>query len=150
MSNINSLYSLTPMTGRTSGSDRTTVIGTVEMKWRTFWIAAFAMIPAGILTAIFFPMLASWSFLWIPIVEFAAFYLIERRTKDGLQLRTYQAMVDKKRTTLNEYHLCGQQIDVSRVEFGMIRQITAPVERKAVPGKAAQSKTFEDFEESLL
>ena len=92
MASINSLYLLTPMTGRTSGDDRTTVIGTVEMKWRTFWIVVFALIPGAILTGVFFPMINTWALLWMPIVVGAAFLLIERRSKEGLQLRTYQAM----------------------------------------------------------
>ncbi|MCC3292827.1 hypothetical protein [Arthrobacter sp. zg-Y1110] len=148
MSAVNSLYSLTPMTGRTSGADRTTVIGTVEMKWRTFWIAIFAMVPGGILTAVFYPMIDGYSFLWIAITEGLAFYLIERRSKEGLRLRTYQAFFDKKRSNVNEFYLCGQRIDVAGEEFGTVRQITAPVDR----GKASRKTeftTFEDFEESL-
>ncbi|MET4144035.1 hypothetical protein [Arthrobacter sp. UYCo732] len=148
MATINSLYLLTPMTGRTSGADRTTVIGTVEMKWRTFWIAVFAMVPAGVLTAIFFPMLGSYAMLWIPIVQAAAFVLIERRSKDGLQLRTYQAMFDKKRSAVNTFYLCGQPVDVSGETFGTIRQITVPVYRDEGDSRPAQPTYFEDFEAS--
>ncbi|MCC3299474.1 hypothetical protein [Arthrobacter caoxuetaonis] len=148
MSAINSLYSLTPMTGRTSGADRTTVIGTVEMKWRTFWIAVFAMVPGGILTAVFYPMLDAWSFLWIAVTEALAFYLIERRSKEGLRLRTYQTFFDKKKSNINEFYLCGQRIDVGGEEFGTIRQITAPVGPDDRPRKT-DFTTFEDFEESL-
>lgn len=148
MSAINSLYSLTPMTGRTSGADRTTVIGTVEMKWRTFWIAVFAMVPGGILTAVFYPMLDAWSFLWIAVTEALAFYLIERRSKEGLRLRTYQTFFDKKKSNINEFYLCGQRISVGGEGFGTIRQITAPVGRDDRPRKT-DFTTFEDFEESL-
>ncbi|ACL42373.1 hypothetical protein Achl_4422 (plasmid) [Pseudarthrobacter chlorophenolicus A6] len=148
MATINSLYLLTPMTGRTSGADRTTVIGTVEMKWRTFWIAVIAMVPAGILTAFFFPMLQSWAMLWIPLVEGAAFLLIERRSKDGLRLRTYQAMFDKKRSAVNTFYLCGMPVDVTGETFGTIRQITVPVHRDADDSRPAQPTYFEDFEAS--
>ncbi|MGK3708802.1 hypothetical protein [Arthrobacter sp. IK3] len=148
MSAVNSLYSLTPMTGRTSGADRTTVIGTVEMKWRTFWIAVFAMVPGGILTALFYPMLDAWSFLWIAITEALAFYVIERRSKEGLRLRTYQTFFDKKKSNINEFYLCGQRIDVNGEEFGTLRQITAPVVREDTAREPA-STPFEDFEDSL-
>ena len=146
MAAIKSLYSLTPMTGRTSGQDRTTVIGTVEMKWRTFWIAIFALIPGGFLTAIFFIILREWAFLWIPVVEIAAFYLIERRTSDGLNVRTYQAIVDKKNSKINTFYLCGQPVDVHDDAHGIIRQITMPVKPAAAgPGNVPQREYFEDF-----
>lgn len=148
MATINSLYLLTPMTGRTSGADRTTVIGTVEMKWRTFWIAVFAMVPAGILTALFFPMLQSWALLWIPLIEGGAFLLIERRSKEGLKLRTYQAMFDKKRSAVNTFYLCGMPVDVTGETFGTIRQITVPVHRDDDDTRPAQPIYFEDFEAS--
>ena len=148
MATINSLYLLTPMTGRTSSADRTTVIGTVEMKWRTFWIAVLAMVPGGILAAIFFPMLQSWALLWIPLVEGAAFLLIERRSREGLRLRTYQAMFDKKRSNINTFHLCGQPVHVGGEGFGTIRQITVPVHRDGEESRPAQPTYFEDFEAS--
>lgn len=148
MASINSLYLLTPMTGRTSGADRTTVIGTVEMKWRTFWIVVIAMVPAGILTAMFFPLLESWALLWIPMVEGAAFLLIERRSKEGLRLRTYQVMFDKKRSNVNTFYLCGQPVDVSGETFGTVRQITVPVFRDDDASRPVQPTYFEDFEAS--
>lgn len=147
MAAVNSLYSLTPMTGRTAGADRTTVIGTVEMKWRTFWIAIFALVPGGILTAVFYPMIDVWSFLWMAITEGLAFYLIEKRSKEGLRLRTYQTFFDKKKSNVNEFYLCGQRIDVRGEEFGTIRQITAPVHHDRADTPAI--RTYEDFEDSL-
>jgi hypothetical protein len=142
---MNSLYLLTAYTGRESGSERTTVIGTVEMKWRTFWIAAFALVPGGLLTAIFFPLLNTWAFLWLFVVEGAAFYLIERRSREGLKLRTYQAFLDKRKSQSGTFFLCGQPIEVSGTEFGTIRQITAPVHVQ-VPGLDPADAISEDFE----
>lgn len=130
MSTINSLYLLTGMTGRTSGSERTMIVATVEMKFRSFWIALIALVPGFILMMMFFPLIDSWSMLWVAIVEFAAFFLIERRTTDGLRLRTYQAMFDKKRSNLNVFYLCGQPIEVQGTPYGTIQQITAPVHRE--------------------
>lgn len=146
MSAINSLYSLTPMTGRTAGNDRTTVIGTVEMKWRTFWIAVFALIPGGLLTGMFFILIREWAFLWIPIVELAAFYLIEGRTSDGLNVRNIQAIADKKNAKINTFYLCGRPIDIHDDSYGIVRQITMPVQPAAAgPGLVPQREYFEDF-----
>ncbi|HEX9229306.1 MAG TPA: hypothetical protein VF885_22130 [Arthrobacter sp.] len=129
MSSINSLYLLTGMTGRSSGSERTMIVATVEMKFRSFWIALIALVPGGILTAMFYPLIDIWAILWIAIVEGAAFFLIERRTSDGLRLRTYEAMFDKKKSSLNTFYLCGQPIQVEGTPYGTIQQITAPVPR---------------------
>lgn len=141
-----SLYLLTAYTGRESGSERTTVIGTVEMKWRTFWIAALALVPGGIITAIFYPFVNVWAFLWLFVVEAAAFFLIERRSREGLKLRTYQTMFDKKRSNVNTFFLCGQPIEVSGTGFGTIRQITAPVKPQTAMAEAPE---FEDFEATI-
>lgn len=135
MGHINSSYLLTSMTGKEAGTDRTTVIGTVEMKMRTFWIGVIALVPGAILAGIFFPLLNAWSLLFIAAVEGAAFWLIEKRAKDGLKLRTYQAMFDKKRSDVGTFYLCGTPIDVSGTQFELIRTSTAP----------APERTVEDF-----
>lgn len=137
MSTINSLYLLTGMTGRTSGSERTMIVATVEMKFRSFWIALIALVPGGILAASFYPLIDSWALLWIALTEGAAFFLIERRSADGLRLRTYQGMLDKKRSSLNVFYLCGQPIEVEGTPYGTIQQITAPVHREKTDSIAA-------------
>lgn len=145
MAAYGSLYSLTPMTGRTSGSERTTVIGTVEMKWRTFWLVIASLVPGGILTAVFFPLIDVWAFLWLPIVIGGAFYLIERRSREGLGLRTYQGLLDKKNASVNQFFLCGQPIEVGAAEYGTIRQLTAPVRPVDGTGIAAAEPDFEEI-----
>jgi hypothetical protein len=137
MSTINSLDLMTGMTGRTSGSERTMIVATVEMKFRSFWIALIALVPGGILMAMFFPLINTWSVLWVVAVEIAAFFLIERRTAEGLRLRTYQAIVDKKKSNLNVFYLCGQPIEVEGTQYGTIQQITAPVYREKTDSIAA-------------
>lgn len=129
-SSINSLYLLTDMTGRASGSERTMIVATLEMKMRTFWIALAAAVPGLILTALFYPMVGLFAMAWLALTEAAAFFLIERRTADGLRLRTYQTLLDKKRSNQGTFYLCGQPIDVGGSEFGTIQQITAPVHRE--------------------
>ena len=130
MAAINSLYLLTDMTGRASGSERTMIVATMEMKMRTFWIALAAAAPGLILTALFYPMIGIWAMVWLALTEGAAFFLIEKRTSDGLRLRTYQTLLDKKRSNKDTFYLCGQPVDVGSTQFGKIQQITAPVNRE--------------------
>jgi hypothetical protein len=143
-----SLYSLTPMTGRTSGSERTTIIGTFEMRLRTFWLSLASLVPGGILTAVFFPLLDVWAFLWLPIITGGAFYLIERRSREGLGLRTYQGLLDKKNSSVNQFFLCGQPIEVGTAEYGTIRQLTVPVRPVDGSGAGATAEPA-DFEEII-
>lgn len=130
MAAINSLYLLTDMTGRASGSERTMIVATLEMKMRTFWIGLAAAVPGLILTALFYPLVGIWALTWLVLTEAAAFFLIEKRTADGLRLRTYQTLLDKKRSNKDTFYLCGQPVDVGSTEFGKIQQITAPVHRE--------------------
>lgn len=130
MATVNSLYLLTGMTGRNSGSERTMVVATFEMKWRSFWIALIAFVPGAALTAMFYPLLDAYAMLWIVATEAAAFVLIEQRAKEGLGLRRYQAILDKKKSSQSTFYLCGQPLQLEGETFGIIQQITAPVPRK--------------------
>lgn len=145
MSGINSLFLLTDYTGRTSNQGRTTVIGTVEMKLRTAVIGGIALVPGFLLMLIVMPFLGTWSILAVPLVEGLAFLLIEKRSNEGLKLRTYQTLRDKKRSNLNEFRICGEPIQVSKQEFGYIRQMTVPTET-ASDGKRPKQATEIDFE----
>lgn len=131
---------LTDYTGRTSNQDRTTVIGTVEMRYRTFWVAGIAILPAFLIMIITLPFFGVWSTLAIPGTIGLALLLIERRSKDGLRLRTYQTIRDRNRSSLNEFRLCGEPITVLGSDFAYVRQIALPVD-------AADEKTAaDDFE----
>ncbi|MEH0110610.1 hypothetical protein V6N00_12940 [Tersicoccus sp. MR15.9] len=143
MSSINSLYDLTAMTGRSSGSERTTVIGTVEMRWRTLWISVIGFVPALVMFLATMAFLNVWALLWFPLTIAAAFYLLERRTSEGLQLRTYQSLFDRKRSSVNEFYLCGQPIDVAGAGFGSIRTVTG-----SLPARPDRPETLEEYEEA--
>lgn len=131
---------LTEYTGRTSNQDRTTVIGTVEMRIRTFWVAGISILPAFLLMLITLPLLGVWSALFIPLTIGLALLLIERRSKDGLRLRTYESLRDRTRSSLNEFRFCGEPITVLGGDFAYVRQIALPV---AEPEKKTADDDFE-------
>lgn len=130
MASINSLYLLTPMTGRESSHGRTMVFATVEMKMRHFWIGVFAAAPGALLLLITWPLLGSLGVFWIVLTEAAAFFLIEKRSRDGLRLRTFQSLLDKSRSDVNVFQLCGQPVEVSDSAFGSITETTVAVKDK--------------------
>lgn len=120
------MFSLTDLTGRNRDANRTTVIGTVEMKWRV-WIILLIGFPFAILATVFaLPFLGITALIFIPIVEGAAVYLIHRRTKSGLKLRTYEAILDKKKAVINRYYLGGQPIDMDPAQYAVVYQSHAP------------------------
>lgn len=120
------MFSLTDLTGRNRDVNRTTVIGTVEMKWRV-WIILLIGFPFAILVTLFaMPFLGITALIFLPIVEGGAVFLIHRRTKSGLKLRTYESLLDKQRSVINQYFLGGQPIDMSPAQFAVVYTSSAP------------------------
>jgi hypothetical protein len=119
------IFCLTPLTR--SGGERRVLISGFDVRWRTFVIAAFAAFPALIATMIVWIFAGQLALVMIPIVEGGAFWLVESRQRNGLHLRQYQAMADRRKATTGRFYCCGVQIDPSRSEFGMIMANTVPV-----------------------
>lgn len=111
------MFSLTELTGREASAQRTVVIGTVEMNWRVWMVLVWTFPLAVIVAAVFYPFLQAGAILAIPVVEGAALYMIHRRTRSGLKLRTYQALWDRKKAAVNTFFICGQPIDLSLDKF---------------------------------
>lgn len=108
---MSSMYSLTRMTGREASAQRTVVIGTVELNWQVWIILLVAFLPAVLLTAVLWPFLGQLAIVTIPVIEGVAVFLIHRRSSKGLRLRTYRAMWDRKKASLDTFMLCGQKIE---------------------------------------
>lgn len=120
-----SIFCLTPLT-RSAGERRVLISG-FDVKWRTFVIAALAAIPALIITVIAWLFVGQLAVVAIPLVEAAAFWLLESRQRNGLHLRQYQAMLDRRKATTGRFYCCGVQIDPARSVFGMIMANSVPV-----------------------
>lgn len=121
------LHSLTPLTGREAAEKRTVVIGTVELNARLAMILGVAT-PIGFLAAaISWPFLSQYAVFVFPITLFAAAFLFYRRTSDGMNLHTYQALLDKKRSSdVGKVYLCGHEVDVNSISLSHLRHNTAP------------------------
>lgn len=120
------MFSLTELTGREASAHRTVVIGTVEMNWRVWMVLLWTLPLALMVTAVLFVFAGSAALLAIPLVEGGAIYLIHRRTRSGLKLRTYQAIWDRKRSTVDAFFICGQPIDLSQDRFVSLIGSTVP------------------------
>jgi hypothetical protein len=124
---VHPLHSLTPLTGREAAEKRTVVIGTVELNARLAMILGIAT-PIGFLAAaISWPFLSQYAVFVFPITLFAAAFLFYRRTSDGMNLHTYQALLDKKRSSdVGKVYLCGHEVDVNSINLSHLRHNTAP------------------------
>ena len=120
------MFSLTELTGREASAQRTVVIGTVEMNWRVWMVLVWTFPLAVIVAAFFYPFLQAGSLLIIPAVEGGALYMIHRRTRSGLKLRTYQALWDRKKSATNTFFICGQPIDLALDNFMVLANAAVP------------------------
>lgn len=127
------LFTLTEITGRRKTEDREMIIMSMEIRVRHVWVFAFGLLPALLVTALAVPFLGIWSIPVPVIVLIIWFILVERRSKDGLRTRTWQTILDKRRTLAGQMIQCGQvvtddmlsPVDVMRAAIPVIRDISS-------------------------
>lgn len=123
---------LTDMTGRKASEARQVMIPkiNVDVPKRSLIVFLYAFGP-GVFLAFLIVFLAGVPWLaglgGFLLVEFLAFFLFERRVRDGLQVRTYTEMVDKRRRPTGVLMLGGVEIDPSGGGPGTIVAACVPV-----------------------
>ncbi|GAA4924903.1 hypothetical protein [Nesterenkonia rhizosphaerae] len=111
---MNNLYMLTHLTGQTSQTERTAVIGFIEMRRRVLMILIFSGVPGLLVMLILTPILKAWAILALPIIIFTALWIFESRSRRGLQLRTWQHLTEKQKSARSGevFHQCGRPVSV--------------------------------------
>lgn len=122
------VYDLTPMT-RHADSKRQIVVKGFDLPKRGLAIFTLALIPAIIVAAILWPLLGANALIALVVVELAAFWLFEGRSRSGMRLRNYQSILDSRRTKDGQFFVCGQPIEPRASELTYVRTVTRPVER---------------------
>lgn len=140
MSEAPLVYDLTPMT-RKADQGRRFVIGGFDIQKRTLLIGGVGFVPGAALTGMLYPMLGIWAILLIPFTMAAAFWLIEGRSSQGMKLRNWQTLLDKKKNRNGAFFICGHEIDVDHSDITILRSLTAPVNR---------TKTEDSFVDDLF
>jgi hypothetical protein len=105
------VYTLTSLTGRKRNEGRAVIVNGFEFGRRGLTVVAVSvgasLIPAIVLGALFGPL----AIIITPaLFILAAFLLVERRTRNGLQVRVYQSMRDKRASNVNEFYICFRPI----------------------------------------
>lgn len=108
------LYDLTSLTGRKRNTGRTIIVSGFEFGRRALIVTSVALgvslFPALILSVFFGPL----ALLITPaIVITAAFVFVEGRTRNGLNVRLYQGILDKKKASTDVFYICFQPIDAT-------------------------------------
>jgi hypothetical protein len=119
------VYSLTPLT-RSANLQRRVVIQGFDVPLRGLTVAGLAAIPGLILTAVVWSLVGSYAILAFALVEGAAFWLVESRTRSGLQLRQYQRFMDMRRNQTGQFLLCGETIHPHQHQFGYVVASSMP------------------------
>lgn len=126
------VYNLTPLT-RTANANRRVVIQGFDLPARGLLVAALAAIPGLIATVIAWTIVGQLGILMLPVVELLAFWLIEGRSRNGLQLRRYQTFYDRQRSMTGAYICCGVTVDPLGGTWATVTASSTPVLRPPDP-----------------
>lgn len=119
------VYSLTPLT-RSVNLQRRIVIQGFDLPLRSVVISSVAVVPGALLAVILWPLLGTNALFAVPVVIGAAFWLVESRTRSGLQLRQYQRFMDMRRDVSGQFLLCGEIISPRGHQFGRVVASSMP------------------------
>jgi len=126
---VPSCYALTGLT-RTAGATRRVVVQGFDLPFRGVLVAAAGFAVGLLPTVAAVLVVGTWGLAVMAFVQVAVFQLVERRTRGGLHLRTYRALLDKRRgtRTVGRFRCCGVTVDPAP---GVFRVVTAA----SVPGR---------------
>lgn len=91
------MYSLTHLTGSRRNEHRRSVVLTFEVRQYAMWVFWISLGASAIPTLLFALILGPYAVV-IPVVcVIAGFILWDTRQRNGMRLRTYQAILDRRR-----------------------------------------------------
>lgn len=115
------MFSMTSLTGAKKNTGRTMVLATFEISRRSFIVTVMALlvsiVPVGVLAPLAFSfgmMPGVVVLLVVPLIVVSiTFFFVEGRTRDGLGLRRYEAMWDKRKAHNGVVFVCNETISPS-------------------------------------
>jgi hypothetical protein len=119
------VYTLTKFV-RQAGASRRVVIASFDVPLRGAIITGCAVFASILPMTIAWALVGQLALLIPPLFIAAVFYLVEARTRSGLRLRNYQAMVDKKRAAIGEFICYGKPVDPTPSGWGLIMASSMP------------------------
>lgn len=109
------------MTGPEASSTRTVVVGVAEFPWRVLVILIVALVAGLLPTLLVWLMVGVWAVAFLAAWMIAAVWLFHGRTRSGLRIRNYAALLNKQRATLNQFMLGPSVVHVPRDDWRLIQ-----------------------------
>lgn len=113
---IPKVFSLTDLTGKEAGKDRTVIIATFEVSARYAYVAIIAFLPSVLFASMLIPFFGTWSLALVAVFEVGLVVLYERRSTKGLKQRTYKTLLDSIKSGDGTVQLCGKEISVNKAD----------------------------------
>ncbi|MHB1974094.1 MAG: hypothetical protein ACYCR4_07365 [Acidimicrobiales bacterium] len=107
------VYDLTGLT-RGAGEQRRVIIQSLDVPFQSLVLAVVGFVASLPLVFAFFPLFGYFALLGFGVVEVATFWLFRWRSRSGLRLKNYQAILDSRRSQIDQFIVCGQPFDFSR------------------------------------
>src|SRR6478609_3985154 len=120
------LYALTEMTGAEASSTRTVVVGVAEFPWRVLLILIIALVTGLLPAMAVWALVGAWAVGFLAAWMAAAVWLFHGRTRSGLKIRNYAALLNKRRAVLNQFMLGAAIVHVPRDDWRLIRPCSIP------------------------
>jgi hypothetical protein len=146
-------YDLTAFTGRKKNAERVFFVRNYEMNLFTSYVVGGSIIvslPVTLmvfsLISVFSPSIAIAAFGVPVLFVFGGLYFIDQRSKRGLQLRNYRALIDKRSSATEKatLYICGEPVVKPAVNFFTPQYVLAgagaPLSTPAV-GRSVTSAT---------
>ncbi len=128
---MNNLHTLTALTGRDAARHRTVVIQGFEASRATVVTVAILALPTLLVTAVSWSLVGQYGLLVGAGVFGAGWWLIATTSRRGLQRRTFEALLDKRRSDAGQFYMCGRVIDPDLNELGVLMSATVPAPDRA-------------------
>lgn len=107
------VYDLTGLT-RGAGEQRRVIIQSFDVPLQSLVLAICGCVVALPFVALFFPLLGFFALFGVVAIEVAIFWLFRWRSRSGLHLKNYQAILDRRRSHVGQFLVCGQPYDFTR------------------------------------
>ncbi|MPV51054.1 hypothetical protein GCG21_13765 [Pseudactinotalea sp. HY160] len=127
---------MTKITGRRRSDDREMIVGSFEVRKQHFTVFMLGLIPSMLVAGIFAFIVGVYAVFVAAVVMCAWFYLVQRRSKTGLHTRTWQTILDRKRTLAGKFIQCGVVIDPGSYDDYQVMAATMPVGRGSLDAES--------------
>lgn len=125
---MHNLHTLTALTGRDAHQHRTVIIQGFEASRTTFIIVGVLSVPTLLVTAVAWNLIGYYAVSVGAVAFGAGWWLLATRSRRGLQRRTFETLLDRRRSDAGQFYMCGRVIDPDQFELGMVLASTVPVD----------------------